>query len=327
MRKRWQRFYQWWTLTRVLGALALLIGVVSVLVDLPVPPFLSDIAPELVGIGVTVLLIDSANERRATIAEKAAFILQMGSSNNDFALEAARISDQKGWLMDGTFHNAYLARANLQSAYLERANLQGAALFEANLQQAKLAEANLQGADFRGADLQGADFWEAELQGAHLEETNLEGASLRKTNLKSAGLTAANLKEANLWNANLRGAYLQAANLQGVSFESPFGIDDPPTCDENTILPDGTFWTPGRDLHEFTHPEEGPQSRPPKNASPSPNHRGLRGVKFPHRVQNPMLLKSRKPLKRLAMNLFRGLPSLGLAGCFEHPAPNLRQRP
>ena len=90
---------------------------------------------------------------------------------------------------------------------------------------------NLQEADLRGANLQEAILWLANLQ-----EANLRVASLQEANLR-----VANLQEANLWGANLQGADLGGA-----------------TFDENTMLPDGTKWTPGTDMGRFTdreHPD------------------------------------------------------------------------
>ena len=111
-------------------------------------------------------------------------ILQMGSSDNTTAIEAARILRQKSWLQDGSLKGAYLDSANLQGAYLN------------------------------GANLQGVYFWEAHLEGAKLAGANLEGTKLLH------------------------------ANLQGAEF------------DMHTTLPDGSKWAEGRDMRQFTHPDE-----------------------------------------------------------------------
>ena len=61
---------------------------------------------------------------------------------------------------------------------------------------------------------------------------------LRDGSLQGAHLSEAILQEANLWGANLRGANL---------FEAKF--------DENTMLPDFTWWSPDTDLTRFTDPK------------------------------------------------------------------------
>ena len=71
-------------------------------------------------------------------------------------------------------------------------------------------------------------------------------------NLQEADLRGANLQEANLWGANLQGADLGGA-----------------TFDENTMLPDGTKWTPGTDMGRFTDREHPDFWRSDDPASPA----------------------------------------------------------
>jgi hypothetical protein len=188
----------------------------------------SNFGIELIGVGLTVLVIDSLNRRRAEQQLKEALISQMGSRSSDLALDAVRRLQQKCWLRDGSLQGAALFAARLQEADLFGANLQGAVLSKANLQGAMLGEANLQKADLR---------W-----------SNLQDANLRYANLQGADLTEAHLQRADLRYMNLQGADLTGVNLQGSSklHKAQF--------DEMTTLPDGTTWTPDRDLREFTQP-------------------------------------------------------------------------
>lgn len=71
---------------------------------------------------------------------------------------------------------------------------------------------------------------------------SLQGAILLEANLQEAKLQEANLQGANLWGANLQEVCWFHKNLKGL-------VTD-------TVLPDGTQWTPDRDMREFTHPEE-----------------------------------------------------------------------
>jgi uncharacterized protein YjbI with pentapeptide repeats len=189
--------------------------------------FYANVGTEMVSIALTVLVIDTLNQRRADKErahqeaemrwaemrlEKQALILQMGSPDNAFAVEAARIIRAKGWLHDGTLENANLWSAGLHGARLREAVLCGAYMCGADLTGAHLAGGNLSRADLRLADMSGATLTDIDLSGA-----DLRGARLSK--------------------ANLRGAILEGIKI-----------------DETTILPDDTAWTPDDDLSRFTIP-------------------------------------------------------------------------
>jgi uncharacterized protein YjbI with pentapeptide repeats len=98
----------------------------------------SNLGIELVSIGLTVIVIEGLNRRAAIQERKEELILQMGSPENPFAVEAVRILRQKGWLKDGSLDGADLYKANLQEADLTNANLQEVNLEFANLQGANL---------------------------------------------------------------------------------------------------------------------------------------------------------------------------------------------
>jgi uncharacterized protein YjbI with pentapeptide repeats len=234
-----------------------------------------NLSTELIGGALTYVLLSvivgrqfsQEAERRAIEQEKRRLILQMGSPDRGFAVEAARILKMKGWGFgnDTTLHGANLEaanleeallfRVNLQNAYLGGANLEGASLGEANLQRVSLLGANLQGADLYGANLQGAhlfaanlqgvDLLEANLQGALLNGANLQGADLRGVNLEGALLNKANLQEVDLLDANLQKADLEGAELERADLEGA-------RLGEETILPDSTLWTPDTDMARFT---------------------------------------------------------------------------
>jgi uncharacterized protein YjbI with pentapeptide repeats len=94
----------------------------------------------------------------------------------------------------------------------------------------------------QNADLQGANLISTDFSDESGEVTNLIEAKLQKALLINANLKGAMLWEAHLEGADLRSAVLQGANLGKVSF------------DEETILPDGTHWTPETDTLRFTDP-------------------------------------------------------------------------
>jgi hypothetical protein len=198
----------------------------------------ANLGVELVSIGLTVLVIDRLNRRRAEQERKEELILQMGSDNNTIAKEATRVLKLKTWLTDGSLHGAYLGYANLQEARLGNANLRSARLVNVNLQGAGLFSANLQEADLSHATLLSAYLWDANLQSARLVNVNLQSAYLVRANLQSAYLDKVNLQGANLSLANLHNAFLYNAEF-----------------DESTILPDMMRWKPETDLTRFTDPQ------------------------------------------------------------------------
>lgn len=153
----WQQFLEWWSLKRValiLLVTAFLLGAVGYLnqhsglfVPLPIiADFYANVTSELTSIAVTVLVIDTLNERRSIQQEKVALILQMDSPTNSIAREAVRVLRARGWLMDGSLQEAFLYRANLQDSFLVNADLKNANLRRANLNRAYLQGANLTGA-------------------------------------------------------------------------------------------------------------------------------------------------------------------------------------
>ncbi len=242
LRRRWGLIKSYIGWEDYLGFAILLFGVLG-LFNGPIPfiPGLTNayrrITPELIGIGITVLIIDNANEAIKRREEKKRLILQMGSPDNAFAREAVRQMRARGWLTDGSLQGASFTGTNLKKANLVYANLREVSLWGANLKGAFLMNAELQGADLISANLRKADLrWSnlekaalmgADLQGANLEKVNLEGAGLiyaelqeaklMEANLQGANLYAANLQNANLNNANLRGANLWGTNLEGAN--------------------------------------------------------------------------------------------------------------
>jgi hypothetical protein len=241
------------------------------------PEFHNEVAAELFGIGIGVLVIDFANERRSTRQRKEELILQMGSPDNGFAAEAVRILRQKGWLADGNLEKVYLIGANLQSAdlggvnlqeaFLGKANLRGADLAGINLQGAYLTRANLRGADLIGGHLQLAKLEGADLRGAYMGSVNLEGADMRGVLLVGADIRLANLQDVDLSYANLLGSYLSDANLLGVSLAGAI-------FNEATILPDGSLWSRTTDLTRFTDPNHPNFWRSDNPKSPAYRARG-----------------------------------------------------
>gem|GEM_PF-971781 len=234
----------------------------------------ANVGAELLSIAITVLIVDSLNKRNLIIEQKQDMILQMGSPDNTFAIEATRVLRQKGWLTDGTLQNAILSGANLQQANLSEANLSKAILSDAdlsesNLHKVKLTEATLDNAkltlvDLKGAELNNASLVRVNLADANLIDTDLRGATLdnakltlvdlKGAKLNNASLVSVNLADANLIDADLRGANLAKSILAGADISNA-------SFDENTILPDAILyqneynkrWNTDTDMERYTN--------------------------------------------------------------------------
>ncbi|MBZ0282133.1 MAG: pentapeptide repeat-containing protein [Anaerolineae bacterium] len=134
--------------------------------------WIQGLSTELVGAAIATLLIGvvvgTVQKNEADEVLKRQLIAQMGSPNNDFAIEAVRQLRSLGWIENGFLQGAALWNANLEGAVLQLANLQGADLLFANLQDAFLSGANLESVVLQDANLRGAYLWNANLQGAKL---------------------------------------------------------------------------------------------------------------------------------------------------------------
>lgn len=240
---------------------------------------------EFVGIGVTVLVIDTLNrsaarEREEQLREieraaqeeyeKARLILQMGSPFHESAVEAVRQLKWHGWLADGSLREASLAGANLQGMDLYESELAGVDLGGAKLRRCSLNKACLKEAYLWGADLREAKVEEADLRGAILFGADLREATLRRTDLRGADLANSKLHGVNLWLANLVGAKMshtkehlemaidarQLPGLEGMALPPlPDGEVFPAIFDEETVLPDGERWNKDVDMGRYTDPD------------------------------------------------------------------------
>ena len=113
-----------WLQPDVAGFLLLALGLVGYIPG-PIPHlggltvFFMDIRAELIGIGLTVLIIDNIVELRSSKTLKDQLIREMSSSNNSFALRAVEELRAHGWLTEGTLQGANLKLADLTGASLD----------------------------------------------------------------------------------------------------------------------------------------------------------------------------------------------------------------
>lgn len=183
----------------IIGVFILITGYISLYGITPVhitSDFYANFGSEMLGIAITVLVIDYLNMRREEKELKSQLVRDLGSENNLFALRAIRElrahgSSQGDWLTDGTLHHTVLLGANLANAPLEGASLIGVDLTGSVLHSAFMADAK-----FENAILKFADLSHANLQNANLRSADLFGATLRKVNLRGCDFSGANLKDA-----------------------------------------------------------------------------------------------------------------------------------
>ena len=135
--------------------------------------FYTNVGTELASIAITVLIIDRLHHHHDDENEREALILQMGSPDHSFAIEAVRILAAKNWLKNGSLANAHLNHADLEGVNLQDVPLPNARLALTNLRHAKFTRADLHNAYLKGANLQSACFRGTDLRGANLNDANL----------------------------------------------------------------------------------------------------------------------------------------------------------
>ncbi|MEL6150857.1 MAG: pentapeptide repeat-containing protein [Chloroflexota bacterium] len=180
--------------------------------------YYANISAEFGSVAITVLIIDSLNQRRQREEEKQRLLRQMGSKENGLALQAVEELRALGALKDGTLRAANLEEANLEDVRLGRVDMRQARMDFSNLKKAHLFFANMENADMSGVDLSGAV-----LTGANLSGTDLVAADLRGALLSEVDLAYAKLEQAKF--------------------------------NEQTQLPDKSYWSHGADLDRFTNPQ------------------------------------------------------------------------
>lgn len=205
--------------------------------------FAQNFSTEMIGVVITFVLLevllDQKRRNEANEREKERLILQLGSSNNAFAVEAARQLRARGWLQEPGIPRVKLPRANMKGVNLRDANMEGAYLSEANLERVDFRKANLTGVYLISANLERARLTYAMLHGAFLQEANLREARLSYAQLEEAFLQGANLEQAVMKDTNLQGAHLKDAILKGAKSLTIDQLQSAHTL-QGAILPDGT---------------------------------------------------------------------------------------
>jgi hypothetical protein len=277
---------------QLVGFILLICGVVITILDLlpnyllTIPDVLSNISSEFIGIGIGVLVIDYANERRANQEverreqerrdwqvrreeaqkkddeKKQKWRLKhlVRSQNYVTAINAIEELALQGWLYGEWYEEEYDDYGGLGA--LNEADLHDLDLHNAKLDRADLEESLLDRTNLKGAKLRGA-----RLNRARLRKANLQGADLTLADLSHADLSWANLKGAELNGTWFLGATLLEADLEGAKVSDMLPMF--PVFNRETKLPDGKFWDEDEDMDRFTKREHSDFWRSPQKDSPA----------------------------------------------------------
>ncbi len=145
-----------------LGIICVVFTVVGLIINRDFASFLINVSTEIIGIIITVLIIDRIVQNHEVKAKKDLLLLRMGSHNNETAKEAINELRLNGWLKDGSLNGVQLTNANLSDANLDNAVMIGSVLSFAVFERAHLYNATLTNAityftSFRNAELRGAN--------------------------------------------------------------------------------------------------------------------------------------------------------------------------
>jgi len=224
--------------------------------------FLTNFGTEVIGIIVTVFIVNAWQDRRAQERLKRELLADIKYGTNADARRAIRRAHEWRWLEK---NESILAGKDLRRAELQESTFRCVNLHKADLRNADLSNARFD----RGSDLSkiqassaifaSAILHEINLQNAQLFAADLSSTGLRGTDLKGAYLAFADLSKSNLSSADLRYTVLMGANLRNADLWNA-------QLSEDTVLPDAerTEMHFGRQMadREFTSyydPAKGPK--------------------------------------------------------------------
>lgn len=84
---------------------------------------LPNIVTDLLGVALTVFVIDTMYRLRSDAERIRVLIKKLGGKNNDVATEALHEIDAEGWLLDGSLRKAFLLSCNLDGNTFTGADL------------------------------------------------------------------------------------------------------------------------------------------------------------------------------------------------------------
>jgi len=174
----------------VIGTSLLFVGLIYILgrIFLSLQGMDEGLFTELVGILLTVLLIDGLRNISADIEIRKSLIRRAASTSNETAKAAIDELRKTGLIDRGVLRGTDLSGAVLCGAMLEGADLSGVNLENADLSDANLSRAILTGAKLCKTKFHRATMIKAQLIACDLMETKFEGANLTEVVFKATRL-------------------------------------------------------------------------------------------------------------------------------------------
>ncbi|MEL6404488.1 MAG: pentapeptide repeat-containing protein [Chloroflexota bacterium] len=210
---------------------------------------LDDLVPEILGLVITVLLIDRLYEIRQNNQMKKRLLERLGSRINAIAVTAAEELWAYDWWADGSLAQAQLSRADLRGADFGKANLTNAELSHprfgvVTFDETTILPDNTSWHPETDMDMFTNPKHEAYWCGFGLRNKNLSGMNYVNKNLRGADLRGCKCIYTNFSQSDLRGADLKDADLMYANMKDA-------RFDTDTTLPDGSFWHEDSDLSIF----------------------------------------------------------------------------
>lgn len=145
-----------------LGISFVVLSVVGLAINRDIASFLINVSTEIIGIIITVLIIDRIVQNHEVQMKKKLLLSRVSSDNNETAKEALDELRLNGWVEDGSLNGASLFKANLFGANLYDSVMIGStlsfAVFErAYLRSVVLTNSIIYFTSFRNAELRGAN--------------------------------------------------------------------------------------------------------------------------------------------------------------------------
>lgn len=194
---------------------ALTIVALELLLDLRLGTLLGGFIPEIIGVAVTIKLIEELYNQRETAQRKRELVRQVASKDNRIATNAVAELNDHGWLVGdrGALQKQDLSEADLERARFWYANLRETRMWFTNLKFVEFWNADLSSAELVGVDLTGAKLVGANLKGADLSFATVTDTDWRNANLSNVDLTGFDLSACNLMKADLTESKLEEADF------------------------------------------------------------------------------------------------------------------
>src|SRR5574341_283571 len=200
--------------------------------------FYANMGTELIGIAITVLVLDRLyQQRQAKLEEqhlRVELLNKVRSQVNDQARLALEQLISSDLLFNGSLEGENFSNGNLhQSPFISfhragSAKLRGANFRSAILSEAWLNEADLSDSILKHAKIQKAHLYKTNMQNADLVNTDLDGAYLFKADLRNTSMNNANVRNASFWETNLFNS-----SLSDIQLRTAFRL-------RGSILPEGS---------------------------------------------------------------------------------------